>query len=60
MKPIRHSFPFPHMRWPKAEEGVLSTGVCLGCEDALQEGLWRHLLDRQQNLAPLALITGPT
>lgn len=40
MKPIRHSLPFPHMRWPRGGEGVVSPGVYLGYEDALQEGLW--------------------
>lgn len=41
-------------------EGMVSPGVCLGCEDTLQEGLTGHPLGQQQSLGPLLVITGST
>lgn len=38
---------------------MLLPGVCLGCENALQESFWGHPFDREQGPAPLAVITGP-
>ena len=36
-----------------------SPDVRFGCEYPVEECLWRHPLDRQQRLAPLAVVVAP-